>query len=111
MSDSEYQERLKSTGRNDRCPCGSGKKYKKCHLADDEAQRSAALKALQEEAKARAAEEAEAEEDGGEAGSSKASGGKAAKGRRPTGRGKGKSGSKGKATDAKPKDLPRRSAV
>ncbi|MHB0971414.1 MAG: YecA family protein [Thermoanaerobaculia bacterium] len=22
-------------GRNDPCPCGSGKKYKKCHLADD----------------------------------------------------------------------------
>jgi len=20
-----------SVGRNDRCPCGSGKKYKKCH--------------------------------------------------------------------------------
>jgi hypothetical protein len=24
--------RKKKTGRNDRCPCGSGKKYKKCHL-------------------------------------------------------------------------------
>jgi preprotein translocase subunit SecA len=24
-------------GRNDPCPCGSGKKYKKCHLAQDEA--------------------------------------------------------------------------
>jgi len=29
--------RLASTGRNDACACGSGKKYKKCHLADDEA--------------------------------------------------------------------------
>lgn len=29
--------RLGATGRNDACPCGSGKKYKKCHLADDEA--------------------------------------------------------------------------
>ncbi len=29
--------RLASTGRNDPCFCGSGKKYKKCHLADDEA--------------------------------------------------------------------------
>jgi tetratricopeptide (TPR) repeat protein len=28
--------RLASTGRNDACPCGSGKKYKKCHLAEDE---------------------------------------------------------------------------
>lgn len=29
--------RLGATGRNDACPCGSGKKYKKCHLAGDEA--------------------------------------------------------------------------
>jgi tetratricopeptide (TPR) repeat protein len=29
--------RFVSTGRNDPCPCGSGKKYKKCHLAEDEA--------------------------------------------------------------------------
>jgi tetratricopeptide (TPR) repeat protein len=28
--------RLAGTGRNDACFCGSGKKYKKCHLADDE---------------------------------------------------------------------------
>ncbi len=28
-------------GRNDPCPCGSGKKYKKCHLASDEARRTA----------------------------------------------------------------------
>jgi tetratricopeptide (TPR) repeat protein len=28
--------RLAGTGRNDPCPCGSGKKYKKCHLAGDE---------------------------------------------------------------------------
>jgi tetratricopeptide (TPR) repeat protein len=27
---------LAGTGRNDACFCGSGKKYKKCHLADDE---------------------------------------------------------------------------
>jgi tetratricopeptide (TPR) repeat protein len=29
--------RLGATGRNDVCPCGSGKKYKKCHLLPDEA--------------------------------------------------------------------------
>jgi tetratricopeptide (TPR) repeat protein len=29
--------RLASADRNDACPCGSGKKYKKCHLRDDEA--------------------------------------------------------------------------
>jgi tetratricopeptide (TPR) repeat protein len=33
--------RLAETGRNDRCPCGSGKKYKKCHLTADEAAASA----------------------------------------------------------------------
>ncbi len=27
---------MNKTGRNDPCPCGSGKKYKKCHLAEDE---------------------------------------------------------------------------
>ena len=30
------RDRLAATGRNDACPCGSGKKYKKCHLAADE---------------------------------------------------------------------------
>src|SRR3954471_18203900 len=29
--------RVGQTGRNDVCPCGSGKKYKKCHLQQDEA--------------------------------------------------------------------------
>ena len=32
----EARARLASTGRNDSCPCGSGKKYKKCHLLGDE---------------------------------------------------------------------------
>ncbi len=32
----EARARLGATGRNDACPCGSGKKYKKCHLAGDE---------------------------------------------------------------------------
>ena len=30
-------------GRNDPCPCGSGKKYKKCHMAQDQAAERAAL--------------------------------------------------------------------
>jgi tetratricopeptide (TPR) repeat protein len=30
------RQRLGATGRNDVCPCGSGKKYKKCHLLQDE---------------------------------------------------------------------------
>src|SRR5215210_7573717 len=31
------RRRLMKVGRNDPCPCGSGKKYKKCCLAKDEA--------------------------------------------------------------------------
>ncbi len=26
---------MKKVGRNDPCPCGSGKKYKNCHLSDE----------------------------------------------------------------------------
>ena len=33
------------TGRNDPCWCGSGKKYKKCHLAEDEKKLSKRLEA------------------------------------------------------------------
>ena len=29
----ELAARFATTGRNDPCPCGSGKKYKKCHGA------------------------------------------------------------------------------
>jgi SEC-C motif len=42
MADNDWQARLK-TGRNDECPCGSGKKYKKCHLEADEKAKSAEL--------------------------------------------------------------------
>ena len=45
-----------SVGRNDPCPCGSGKKYKKCCFAKDEAQRSAELAARAEAARAASAE-------------------------------------------------------
>jgi hypothetical protein len=31
----DYLQRLRNTGRNDECPCGSGRKYKKCHLGED----------------------------------------------------------------------------
>ena len=34
---------MAKTGRNDLCPCGSGKKYKKCHEAGDSATRSRML--------------------------------------------------------------------
>jgi uncharacterized protein YecA (UPF0149 family) len=29
--DQKWQELLAKTGRNDPCPCGSGKKFKNCH--------------------------------------------------------------------------------
>ena len=101
MSGADYEERLKTSGRNDRCPCGSGKKYKKCHLAEDESKRSAALKALEEEAKAKAAENADADDDTSAAD----------KGTRSARRKKDQAGSKGQAADAKPKNIPRRGAV
>jgi hypothetical protein len=36
-----------TTGRNDPCPCGSGKKFKKCCFAKEEAARDARLAAEQ----------------------------------------------------------------
>ncbi len=57
MADNGWQARLK-TGRNDACPCGSGKKYKKCHLESDEKAQSAVLA----EVNAEAAKKAKAEE-------------------------------------------------
>ena len=42
-------------GRNDRCPCGSGKKYKQCCLASDEAAARAARPVQQAAAPARRA--------------------------------------------------------
>lgn len=34
------QEAIPQIGRNDPCWCGSGKKYKRCHLEEDEKKRS-----------------------------------------------------------------------
>jgi hypothetical protein len=62
MADEEYKARLKNTGRNDTCPCGSGKKYKKCHLQADEDSNSKALAKALEEAAAKAAESGDSEE-------------------------------------------------
>src|SRR4051794_5386968 len=53
-------------GRNDPCHCGSGQKYKKCHLAKDDAAKSAELAAAAAaaaEAQAKADAEAEANEE------------------------------------------------
>jgi len=40
------QRALPELGRNDRCWCGSGKKYKACHLAADNRKRSAERSAM-----------------------------------------------------------------
>ena len=50
-------------GRNDPCHCGSGKKYKQCHLETDEAkERAARAKAADKAAKEPAAAEAAADQ-------------------------------------------------
>lgn len=36
MPKMNFHDRLKNIGRNDPCPCDSGKKYKKCHLPKDQ---------------------------------------------------------------------------
>ncbi|MEA3376321.1 MAG: SEC-C metal-binding domain-containing protein [Chloroflexota bacterium] len=38
VREKEARRRLREIGRNDACWCGSGKKYKHCHLRDDEQQ-------------------------------------------------------------------------
>ena len=106
-TDEDYTERMKTTGRNDGCPCGSGKKYKKCHLPEDEAKRSAVLKALEEEAKAEAAKKAE--EEGEEQGDDDKKG--TAKDKRGRSRNQVKSGAQPKGSDSKQKNMPRRGAV
>jgi len=67
MTGEDYQQRLKNTGRNDPCPCGSGRKYKKCHLQEDEESRSRALAEAAREAAARDAEAEEEEKKEGQA--------------------------------------------
>ena len=52
MATTDYEYRLKHTHRNDPCLCNSGKKYKKCHLPEDEAAQHAALKLAAEQAEA-----------------------------------------------------------
>lgn len=69
------QTRHRDTGRNDACPCGSEKKYKKCHQVEDDAAISAELKrqtdAAEAEAAAKLAAEAEADAQDEKAGTSK----------------------------------------
>ncbi|MCA9544538.1 MAG: SEC-C domain-containing protein [Myxococcales bacterium] len=53
-------EHLKSLSRNAECWCGSGKKYKKCHLEADEAEARKAAAAVAAQADPVAARQAEA---------------------------------------------------
>ena len=103
MSEAEFLQRLKETGRNDTCPCGSGKKYKKCHLAEDEGTRATTLKVLEAEAmaKPKAAQDAEVEADTKDSD----------KRRRSTKRQKKQPGFEGRPSDGRPKNIPRRGAV
>lgn len=111
----DYEKRLSGTGRNDSCPCGSGKKYKKCHLSADLAERSAAFAAQKAEAEARAAEKAAEEEEGddatpkGKGGERKGKADKNAKVRNAKG-GKNATGGKGKEA-GKATNIPRRGAI
>lgn len=52
---------MSKIGRNDPCHCGSGQKYKKCHLPKDDAAKSAELAAAAEAAAAAAKAKADAE--------------------------------------------------
>lgn len=36
MLEGPWEERMSKVGRNEACPCGSGKKYKRCCLERDE---------------------------------------------------------------------------
>ena len=108
MSDANYSERLKATKRNDPCPCGSGQKYKKCHMAGDEAELRATTKAAQEAAAKAAAEAAAAAEGDAEA-DAPAKKETSANVERPNAR-QNQPG-RGSGQNPRPKNLPRRKAV
>lgn len=67
MTADDFAARLKDTGRNDDCPCGSGKKYKKCCLHSDEQKQSASMAKTQKDAADKAAKEKEESEKDGSA--------------------------------------------
>ena len=106
MSDDSYSERLKTTKRNDPCPCGSGRKYKKCHLETDEAAQHVATQAAKAAADAAAAAAAASTEAAEPAATKKESAGGA---ERSTAR--ENKPSRGTAGNPRPKNLPRRKAV
>jgi len=72
----------RTAGRNEPCPCGSGKKYKHCCLEKDETKaREARVKAAEKDAKAAAKAAKAAEKDGAKDGAAEA--GKEATARQP----------------------------
>lgn len=112
MSLEEAQARHKTAGRNDSCPCGSGKKYKRCHQVEDDKVINVELKRLADEAQARAdaeAENAKAENKGKPGGA----GGKGREAQHSTkAKRSGKSATiKSSSEGAKLQSLPRRGAV
>lgn len=113
MSLEVAQERHRTTGRNDACPCGSGKKYKKCHQGDDDAAITAQLKSTAEAAAAEAAAKAAAEEAEAKGKDKDASKGKSQK-TPPKGQRGASTSAQGTASSKKgsqTKSLPRRAAV
>ncbi|MDB4937793.1 MAG: hypothetical protein JWP87_4765 [Labilithrix sp.] len=70
-------------GRNDPCHCGSGQKYKKCHLAKDDAAKSAELAAAAAAAEAAAKAKADAEAEAAEKEEKEGGGGPSAAADRP----------------------------
>ncbi len=107
MNASDFADRLKNTGRNDPCPCGSGKKYKKCHLAEDEAAEYTVLKKAEDEREAALAAEEKAE------GEEKPEGEGSGKGRKKEAKPRDPHPSAGKARNSQtpPSNIPRRGAV
>lgn len=99
MSSEASLERLKSTKRNDACPCGSGRKYKKCHLTEDEA--------AMHEATRQANQGVSAADEGASSGKQKELAPSAAE----RSQGRKKTQAKGQGQVTRPKNLPRRKAV
>ena len=112
MSAEIHETRLKATNRNDVCPCGSGKKYKKCHLREDEdAQRAEQARLAAIAAAEQAAAEAKAKDDAEAAPGDKKKEAVAAKAGRTKGGHDEPGGGKERSKNARPKNLPRRRAV
>jgi len=111
MSLEESQMRKKTAGRNDPCPCGSGKKYKRCHATEDEQVVHEELTRQRIAAEAAAAAAAEAEAEAEEGNKKPGAGGTPGKKPKvPTATSK-QAGSRAGEVAARAASLPRRGAV